>query len=197
MHSSLRWVTVAAAAFLLVAPLGAQRIKVTTQSVPLYVTVTRCGQAPRRRPHEGRLRGLRQRQAPDDQHLRQSGHAGHRGRDARHQRQHDPRARSREGRRRSVRDAHAADRQGDGRRVQRQDRVPPRLVHRQPRSARARAQGARLRIPHALVRRAGPEHGPARPESTGARRSWCSRTATTTRARRARRASSSGRAPKK
>ena len=40
MHASLRWLTVAAAAFLLVAPLGAQRIKVTTQSVPLYVTVT-------------------------------------------------------------------------------------------------------------------------------------------------------------
>ena len=33
MHSSLRWVTVAAAAFLVAAPLGAQRIKVTTQSV--------------------------------------------------------------------------------------------------------------------------------------------------------------------
>jgi len=40
MHASLRWLTVAAAAFLLVAPLGAQRIKVTTQTVPLYVTVT-------------------------------------------------------------------------------------------------------------------------------------------------------------
>jgi Ca-activated chloride channel homolog len=40
MHASLRWLTVAAAAFLLIAPLGAQRIKVTTQSVPLYVTVT-------------------------------------------------------------------------------------------------------------------------------------------------------------
>jgi len=40
MHATLRWLTVAAAAFLLVAPLGAQRIKVTTQSVPLYVTVT-------------------------------------------------------------------------------------------------------------------------------------------------------------
>jgi len=40
MHASLRWLTVAATAFLLVAPLGAQRIKVTTQSVPLYVTVT-------------------------------------------------------------------------------------------------------------------------------------------------------------
>jgi Ca-activated chloride channel homolog len=40
MHSSLRWLTVAAAAFLLVAPAGAQRIKVTTQTVPLYVTVT-------------------------------------------------------------------------------------------------------------------------------------------------------------
>jgi len=40
MHISLRLLTVATAAVLLVAPLGAQRIKVTTQSVPLYVTVT-------------------------------------------------------------------------------------------------------------------------------------------------------------
>src|SRR5215218_441910 len=40
MHTSLRWLTVAAAAFFLVAPAGAQRIKVTTQTVPLYVTVT-------------------------------------------------------------------------------------------------------------------------------------------------------------
>lgn len=40
MHASLRWLTAAAAAFLLVAPVGAQRIKVTTQTVPLYVTVT-------------------------------------------------------------------------------------------------------------------------------------------------------------
>src|SRR3954470_21669249 len=40
MHPSLRWLTAAAAAFVLVAPAGAQRIKVTTQTVPLYVTVT-------------------------------------------------------------------------------------------------------------------------------------------------------------
>ncbi len=40
MHSSLRWLTVAAAAFVLVVPAGAQRIKVKTQTVPLYVTVT-------------------------------------------------------------------------------------------------------------------------------------------------------------
>ena len=40
MHVLLRWFTVAAAAFLLVTPVGAQRIKVTTQTVPLYVTVT-------------------------------------------------------------------------------------------------------------------------------------------------------------
>jgi Ca-activated chloride channel family protein len=39
MHASFRWLTVAAAALLLVRPVGAQRIKVTTQTVPLYVTV--------------------------------------------------------------------------------------------------------------------------------------------------------------
>jgi Ca-activated chloride channel family protein len=40
MHIPLRWLTAAAVAVLLVAPAGAQRIKVTTQTVPLYVTVT-------------------------------------------------------------------------------------------------------------------------------------------------------------
>src|SRR6476620_11483712 len=40
MYSSIRWLIVAAAVMLAVGPLGAQRIKVTTQTVPLYVTVT-------------------------------------------------------------------------------------------------------------------------------------------------------------
>jgi Ca-activated chloride channel homolog len=40
MHASFRWLIVVAAAVLLVSPAGAQRIKVTTQTVPLYVTVT-------------------------------------------------------------------------------------------------------------------------------------------------------------
>ena len=40
MHASLRWLSVLTAAVLLVRPVGAQRIKVTTQTVPLYVTVT-------------------------------------------------------------------------------------------------------------------------------------------------------------
>jgi Ca-activated chloride channel family protein len=40
MHASYRWLIVAAAAVLLVSPAGAQRIKVTTQTVPVYVTVT-------------------------------------------------------------------------------------------------------------------------------------------------------------
>ena len=40
MYSSIRWLIVAAAVMLAVGPIGAQRIKVTTQTVPLYVTVT-------------------------------------------------------------------------------------------------------------------------------------------------------------
>ena len=40
MHASLRWLSVLTGAVLLVSPVGAQRIKVTTQTVPLYVTVT-------------------------------------------------------------------------------------------------------------------------------------------------------------
>jgi Ca-activated chloride channel family protein len=40
MYPSIRWLIVAAAVMLTVGPIGAQRIKVTTQTVPLYVTVT-------------------------------------------------------------------------------------------------------------------------------------------------------------
>src|SRR5215210_8064450 len=40
MHASLRWLTVVSAVLLLASPAGAQRIRVTTQTVPLYVTVT-------------------------------------------------------------------------------------------------------------------------------------------------------------
>ena len=40
MSPSIRWLSVAAAVMLAVGPIGAQRIKVTTQTVPLYVTVT-------------------------------------------------------------------------------------------------------------------------------------------------------------
>jgi Ca-activated chloride channel family protein len=40
MHASFRWLSVVTATVLLVSPAGAQRIKVTTQTVPLYVTVT-------------------------------------------------------------------------------------------------------------------------------------------------------------
>jgi Ca-activated chloride channel homolog len=40
MYPSIRWLIVAAAVMFAVGPIGAQRIKVTTQTVPLYVTVT-------------------------------------------------------------------------------------------------------------------------------------------------------------
>ena len=40
MSPYIRWLSVAAAVMLAVGPIGAQRIKVTTQTVPLYVTVT-------------------------------------------------------------------------------------------------------------------------------------------------------------
>jgi len=40
MYPSIRWLIVAAVMMLAVGPIGAQRIKVTTQTVPVYVTVT-------------------------------------------------------------------------------------------------------------------------------------------------------------
>ena len=87
--------------------------------------------------------------------------------------------------RRAVPDPPAARRQGHGRRVQRQDRVPP-----APRSPNnrdqlvARAQGSRLRLSDAACRTRWTRASTQLKESTGARRCWCSPTATTTRARR-------------
>ena len=111
----------ACALTLLAVPTGAQ-IKVSTQTVPLYVTVTDT--AKRLVPDLAArgLRDLRQRQAADADELRQQGDADQRRRHARHERQHDARARSREAGGRRVPDPPAARGQGQGRRVQRQDR---------------------------------------------------------------------------
>ena len=76
---------------------------------PMYVTVTDSTSG-WSRPGEGRLRGLRQRQAADADDLRQQAAADHRRRDARHERQHDARARSGEAGRGAVPDPHAAGR---------------------------------------------------------------------------------------
>ena len=170
---------------LAVGPIGAQRIKVTTQTVPLYVTVTDSEKRLVPDLTQRRLRGLRQRQAADAHQLRQRADPDHGRRHARYERQHDARAGPREGRRRTVPDADDAARQGNGWRVQRQDRVPSVVVHRQPRPARARPEGSRLRVSRRGCTTRSIRASISSMAKKDARSCWSSRMATTTRARRA------------
>ena len=115
--------------------------------------------APRAGPHDGGLRGLRQRQAAADRLFRERRAADHRRRDAGHEREHDRVDFAHEGRRRAVLPAVASCRPRAGRRLQRQDR-DQRPVHERPRRAHQRRQRAGVRQQHAFVGRGG--HVPRR-----------------------------------
>ena len=152
---------IATTALALTAAVNAQKqiIRVATESVAVYVTVT---DADKRLVPDLVLEDfeiLDNGKPVSDQHLRKQAGADHDGRDDRHEWQHHRRARIREGRGRAVPAAPAPRRQGAGRRVQRQDQVPSRRIHRQPRSPDLPApQRAGFRVPHAAVRRGGREH---------------------------------------
>ena len=126
---------------------------------------------PRARPGERRLHGVRQRKAGRAVALRQRSPSDHRGRHARHERQHDAQHRVPEAGRRTVRDPAAAGGQGAGRRVQRQDR-DRRELHQRSRRADLLDQGAGLRQRHAPVgrRRREPRRARRRRRAQGGRR---------------------------
>ncbi len=80
-------------------------------------------EAPGARPDPGRFSDLRQRQAAGARSVHQRSAAHHGRRDARHEREHDRQSEAARAGGRAVPPADAAERQGPGRRVQRQDRV--------------------------------------------------------------------------
>ncbi len=86
----------------LVVPAAQQKFKVSTASVPVYVTVTDQQTATGPGSRAGRLRDPRQREASERQHLREQADADHHHRDDRQQWQHDGLPRSGEGRSRAV-----------------------------------------------------------------------------------------------